>query len=731
MSETQAAGGAPDREAVEAIAHARHGDPFAVLGPHRTNDGVAVRAFLPGASSVEILSRADGAVLAAMDRVDESGFWNGLLRKEQPYKFRVKWDGAAVETEDPYSFAPLLGEMDTYLIAEGRHRDFARVLGAHAVRIEGVDGVRFAVWAPNGRRVSVVGSFNHWDGRRHPMRLGRGGVWELFIPRVMPGAVYKYEIVGPDGDVLPLKADPVAQQTECPPATGSVVPESWEPVWTDAEWMASRDARQRPDAPMSVYEMHAMSWLPESHVSAYDWDDLAARLVPYLQQMHFTHVELMPVMEHPFGGSWGYQPLGQFAPTARLGPPDGFARFVDSCHAADIGVILDWVPAHFPTDAHGLARFDGTALYEHQDPREGFHNDWNTFIYNHGRNEVRAFLIGSALHWLERFHVDAIRVDAVASMLYRDYSRKHDEWVPNIYGGRENLEAIGFFHELSLAMLDRVPGAVMIAEESTAFPNVSRPVSEGGLGFDYKWNMGWMHDSLHYMEEQPVYRRWHHGEITFGLVYAFSERFVLPLSHDEVVYGKGSLIGKMPGDDWQRFANLRAYFGFMWTHPGKKLLFMGGEFAQVREWNHDAGLDWFLLDQPLHRGMQSLVADLNAAYRGTPALHVRDTEASGFRWVVMDDAEQSVFAYLRLGESGDAPVLVVCNFTPMPRQGYRIGVPQAGAWHEIVNTDSAIYGGSNMGNGGVVDAEDVASHGMACSLGLTLPPLATLVLRAS
>ena len=731
MSETRAAGGAPDREAVDAIVHARHGDPFAVLGPHRTNDGVAVRAFLPGASSVEILSRADGTVLAAMDRVDESGFWNGLLRKEQPYKFRVKWDGAVVETEDPYSFAPLLGEMDTYLIAEGRHRDFARVLGAHAVRIEGVDGVRFAVWAPNARRVSVVGSFNHWDGRRHPMRLGRGGVWELFIPRVTPGAVYKYELVGPDGGVLPLKADPVAQQTECPPATGSVVPEPWEPVWTDAEWMASREARQRPDAPMSVYEMHAMSWLPESHVSAYDWDDLAARLVPYLQQMRFTHVELMPVMEHPFGGSWGYQPLGQFAPTARLGSPDGFARFVDSCHAADIGVILDWVPAHFPTDAHGLARFDGTALYEHQDPREGFHNDWNTLIYNHGRNEVRAFLIGSALHWLERFHVDAIRVDAVASMLYRDYSRKHDEWVPNIYGGRENLEAIGFFHELSLAMLDRVPGAVMIAEESTAFPNVSRPVSEGGLGFDYKWNMGWMHDSLHYMEEQPVYRRWHHGEITFGLVYAFSERFVLPLSHDEVVYGKGSLIGKMPGDDWQRFANLRAYFGFMWTHPGKKLLFMGGEFAQVREWNHDAGLDWFLLDEPLHRGMQSLLADLNAAYRGTPALHVRDTEPSGFRWVVMDDADQSVFAYLRLGESGDAPVLVVCNFTPIPRHGYRIGVPLAGAWHEIVNTDAAIYGGSNMGNGGVVDAEDVASHGMACSLGLTLPPLATLVLRAS
>jgi 1,4-alpha-glucan branching enzyme len=485
---------------------------------------------------------------------------------------------------------------------------------------------------------------------------------------------------------------------------------------------------QRADAPMSVYEMHAMSWLPHAERGDFTWEDLADRLIPYIQTMGFTHIELMPIMEHPFGGSWGYQPLGQFAPTSRLGPPEGFAVFVDRAHQAGIGILLDWVPAHFPTDAHGLARFDGTALYEHQDPREGFHQDWNTFIYNLGRNEVRAFLIGSALFWLEKYHVDGLRVDAVASMLYRDYSRKHGEWVPNIYGGRENLEAISFFQELSLAMNERVPGAVMIAEESTAFPNVSRPAAEGGLGFDFKWNMGWMHDSLSYMEEQPVYRKWHHGQLTFGLVYAFSEKFVLPLSHDEVVYGKGSLIRKMPGDDWQKFANLRAYFGFMWTHPGKKLIFMGCEFAQWREWNHDAGLDWFLLDNPMNKGMQSLLCDLNATYRAVPALHVKDVEPSGFRWVIMDDAEQSVYAYLRHGREGDPPALVVCNFTPQPRFGYRIGVPLAGSWREVVNSDAGIYGGSNLGNNGGVQAHHHGCHDLPASLELTLPPLSTIIL---
>ena len=719
----------PDPGAIEAIVQARHGDPFALLGPHAVEGGIAVRAFIPNVDSVELVARDTGLTLGQLKRVHEAGFWAATFPHVPPYRFHITIGDFSFDTEDPYSFPPFLGDVDIYLLAEGRHRDFASILGAHVDEIDGVAGTRFAVWAPNARRVSVVGDFNFWDGRRHPMRMRHGpGVWEIFIPRIGAGTVYKYEIMGPWGDVLPLKADPVAQATEMPPKTGSVVPDPSAHVWADDDWMGQRAALQRADAPMSVYELHAMSWLPNAERGNFSWEDLADRLIPYIQTMGFTHIELMPVMEHPFGGSWGYQPLAQFAPTARLGAPIGFAAFVDRAHQSGIGIILDWVPAHFPTDAHGLARFDGTALYEHQDPREGFHHDWNTYIYNHGRNEVRAFLIGSALFWLEKYHVDAIRVDAVASMLYRDYSRKHDEWVPNQYGGRENLEAISFFRELSEAMIARVPGTLMIAEESTAFPGVSRPAAEGGLGFDFKWNMGWMHDTLHYMEEQPVYRQWHHGEMTFGLVYAFSEKFVLPISHDEVVYGKGSLIGKMPGDDWQKFANMRAYLGFMWTHPGKKLIFMGCEFAQHREWNHDAGLDWFLLDNPMNKGMQTLMCDLNAAYRKIPALHAKDVEPAGFRWVVMNDAEQSVYAYLRFGKDGDPPALVVCNFTPVPRYGYRLGVPHAGLWREAVNTDASLYGGSNLGNGGSVQSEHHASHDLPASLVLTLPPLSTLIL---
>jgi 1,4-alpha-glucan branching enzyme len=721
-----------DAGAIEALVQGRHGDPFSVLGPHVVAGTRLVRAFVPGAESVEIVERATGFAIGTLQRLHPEGLWSGAASGSAPYRLRVVLGGAATEIDDPYSFPPVLGEMDVYLLAEGKHLDFSAALGSHVAEIEGVSGVRFAVWAPNARRVSVVGSFNDWDGRRHPMRMRHGpGVWELFIPGVLPGAVYKYEIVGPYGETLPLKADPVAQQTERPPATGSIVPKPFVPAWTDGEWLANRHAHQGPDAPMSIYELHAMSWLPDSEAQNFTWDDLAGKLVPYVQGLGFTHVELMPIMEHPFGGSWGYQPLAQFAPTARLGEPDGFARFVDRCHAAGIGVLLDWVPAHFPTDAHGLARFDGTALYEHQDPREGFHRDWNTFIYNHGRNEVRTFLIGSALYWLEHFHADGLRVDAVASMLYRDYSRPAGEWVPNRYGGRENLEAISFFQELSRAIAIRVPGAVLIAEESTAFPGVSRPADEGGLGFDYKWNMGWMHDTLHYMAEQPVYRRWHHGEITFGLVYAFSEKFVLPLSHDEVVYGKGSLIRKMTGDHWQRFASLRAYYAFMWTHPGKKLIFMGCEFAQEREWNHDAGLDWFSLDDPLRRGVQTLLGDLNRTYRGNASLYLKDADGAGFRWVVMDDADQSVYAFLRLGGELDPPVLVVCNFTPVPRPHYRIGAPRAGDWEEILNTDAALYGGSNMGNAGMTRADGGPLHGLPASMSLTLPPLATIILRAA
>jgi 1,4-alpha-glucan branching enzyme len=722
--------GAPDRGAIDAILIARHGDPFAVLGPHDVDGMCAIRAFLPDASAVEVIGRDSEQSLTTLERIDPAGFWSGLMPTHIAYRLRITSGDVVWVTEDPYSFGPSLGELDIYLLAEGRHQDVGRTLGAHIIEHEGVAGVRFAVWAPNARRVSVVGTFNNWDGRRHPMRLHIGaGVWEIFIPQVLPGTIYKYEIVGPDNNVLPLKADPVAAAAEKPPATGSIVVEE-DFVWTDEAWLNRRAAAQAPDAPISVYEMHAPSWLLADESGIDGWRQLAERIVPYVQRMGFTHVELMPVMEHPFGGSWGYQPLGQYAPSARMGAPDGFAYLVDRFHEAGIGVILDWVPAHFPTDAHGLARFDGTPLYEHADPREGFHQDWNTYIFNLGRNEVRAFLIGSAVHWLEHYHVDALRVDAVASMLYRDYSRKAGEWVPNQYGGRENLESVSFLQELSRVVRDRFPGAALIAEESTAWPGVTRSADEGGLGFNYKWNMGWMHDTLHYMEEEPINRRWHHDEITFGLVYAFSEKFVLPLSHDEVVYGKGSMIGKMRGDEWQKFANLRAYYGFMWTHPGKKLLFMGAEIAQVREWNHDRSLDWDLLDQPLHAGVQMTVRDLNRLYRETPALHRKDCEGDGFRWVVLDDREQSVFAYLRFGGTDDEPALIVCNFTPVPRLGYRFGVPQGGYWREMLNTDAGIYGGSNVGNSGGVMAEEIECDGFSASLLLTVPPLATVIFKA-
>ncbi len=732
MSDVMVRSGAPDFGAVDAIIHARHGDPFAILGPHEVPGGCAVRSFQPGATAVEVIAAESDRVLGTLDSIDPAGFWSGVIPAAVPYRLRIISRDDVRITEDPYAFGPSLGEVDIYLLAEGRHREIGRTLGAHITRQNGVVGTRFAVWAPNARRVSVVGSFNRWDGRCHPMRHHpASGIWEMFIPRIGAGTIYKYEILGPEGHVLPLKADPVAAAAQKPPETASIVVDD-RFRWTDHAWVEGRRlASGKPDAPISIYEVHAGSWLPESSDGGDVWTQLAEKLVPYVKGMGFTHIEFMPIMEHPFGGSWGYQPLGQFAPSARLGSPENFARLVDRCHQAGLGVILDWVPAHFPGDAHGLVNFDGTHLYEHADPKEGFHQDWNTYIYNLGRNEVRGFLIGSALHWLEHYHVDALRVDAVASMLYRDYSRKQGEWVPNIYGGRENLESVSFLRELSEVVGARCPGSLLIAEESTAWPGVSRPVSEGGLGFDYKWNMGWMHDSLHYMQEESINRRWHHDSLTFGLVYAFSEKFVLPLSHDEVVYGKGSLIGKMPGDPWQTFANLRAYFGFMWTHPGKKLMFMGGEIAQTREWNHDRPLDWGLLDRPEHSGVQTLLRDLNRIYRDHPALHRRDCDGAGFRWVVLQDREQSVFAYLRFGDPGDRPVLVVCNFTPVPRLGYRLGVTQAGGWREIMNTDAGLYGGSNLGNGGWVHAEAQAWGDFPASLSLVLPPLATVIFEAA
>ena len=614
---------------------------------------------------------------------------------------------------------------------EGRHFQLAQVLGAQPLTIGGVNGVRFSVWAPNATRVAVVGDFNSWDRRRHAMRVRHGaGIWELFLPRVAPGSRYKYDIISPDGVHLPWKADPLARQTETPPNTASVVPQPYDHSWHDQKWMSERGKRQAPVAPISIYEVHLSSWLkPDGRTQAGSlWDFAIERLLPYLVEMNFTHVELLPITEHPFGGSWGYQPLSLFAPSARYGPPEGLLRFIDALHGAGIGIILDWVPAHFPTDPHGLARFDGTALYEHLDPREGFHHDWNTYIYNFGRREVQGFLIASALYWLEHFHVDGLRVDAVASMLYRDYSRRQGEWTPNIYGGRENLEAIGFLRHLNAVVSERAPGAIVVAEELTAWPGVSRPISEGGLGFSYKWNMGWMHDTLNYIEKDPIHRQYHHNDLTFGLLYAFTENFILPLSHDEVVYGKRSLIGKMPGDRWQRFANLRAYFGFMWGHPGKKLLFMGGEFAQEREWNHDLELDWELVDEPMHAGVQRVVRDLNRLYLSEPALYSRDNRANGFQWTVGDDKSNSVFAFLRYAES-QAPVLVVSNMTPVARPGYRIGVPLAGGWREIFNSDSARYSGSNVGNDGRVEATANVAHGQPNSLELVLPPLATIYLR--
>lgn len=706
---------------IEAVLRGQHHDPFAVLGPHHGQ----VRVFAPQAAEVEVV---ESGTRRKLDRVSPEGFFCGPAEATD-YRLAMRAGDHAWEVDDPYRFGPVLGEMDEYLIAEGRHRRLYDRLGAHPMTHQGVEGVAFAVWAPNARRVSVVGHFNAWDGRRHPMRKRIGpGVWELFIPGLQPGEIYKYEIVSAHGTRLPLKADPFGFAHEHPPETASVIHGLPQHDWQDKDWMEVRAAKQDRQAPISIYEVHLGSWRRGEGDAVLDYDDLAGELVDYVTRMGFTHVEFLPVSEHPFTGSWGYQPIGLFAPTSRFGPPEGFARLVDRLHGAGIGVIVDWVPAHFPSDAHGLAQFDGTALYEHADPRQGFHQDWNTLIYNFGRREVSNFLQSSALYWLDRFHVDALRVDAVASMLYLDYSRKDGEWIPNEYGGRENLEAISFLRDVNERVVSDQPGAITIAEESTAFPMVSRPVSDGGLGFGFKWNMGWMHDTLGYFRRDAIHRRHHQHDLTFGLVYAFSEDFVLPLSHDEVVHGKGSLIRQMAGDRWQKFANLRAYFGFMWTHPGKKLLFMGGEFAQDREWNHDQSLDWHLLDDPLHKGVQSAVADLNRIYRETPALHRLDCDPEGFEWIDAGDVANSVLVFLRKSDDGSPPAMVVCNLTPQVHYDYRVGAPVAGNWREIFNSDADRYGGSNVGNHGRLTTDDTPWHGRSQSLRLVLPPLATIVI---
>src|ERR1051326_3315444 len=719
-----------ESSALDALLEGRLNDPFAVLGPHLTAKGRIVRAFLPGALSVEARA-GDGALIAPLAAsLTHSGVFSGLLPDDSRYVLRIQWPASVQDTEDPYSFGPWVSDLDIYLFSEGSHWDLPHRFGANVMTVEGVEGVLFAVWAPNAQRVSVAGDFNAWDGRRHIMRLRHSaGVWEIFIPRLRAGERYKFEIAGPDGTLLPLKADPLAKATEHPPATASVVAASWDFHWTDESWMASHKRLQAPDAPMSIYEVHPASWLrPQGDPAGIlDWRGLAQKLIPYVSALGFTHIEFLPIMEHPFGGSWGYQPLSQFSPSARYGEPQEFAHFVDACHRANIGVILDWVPGHFPTDGHGLARFDGTPLYEHADPREGFHHDWNTYIYNFGRREVQGFLIASALYWLGQFHVDGLRVDAVAPMLYRDYSRKEGEWIPNRYGGRENLEAIAFLRRLNGLVSDRAPRALTLADETTAWPGVSASVRDGGLGFSYKWNMGWMHDTLQYLSHEPVHRRWHHNDMTFGLLYAFSERFILPLSHDEVVYGKGSIYGRAPGDSWQKLANLRAYYAFMWTHPGKKLLFMGNEIGQKEEWSHDGEIAWDVLQEHGHAVLQRLVRDLNHFYFRETALHC-DADPAGFRWIVGGDADQSVYAYER-SQPGEKPCISIVNMTPVPREDYRIGVPLAGTWREIMNTDSTFYGGSNLAPGGAIKTEPVPAHGFGQSLVLVLPPLAALILK--
>ncbi len=712
------------------ISFGRHENPFSILGPHKIGGARCVTAFDPGA--VTLAAVVDGKPHPLAPVADAPGVFSGKVPGTKPYLLKGQDDAGGVwEYDDSFRFGPVIGEMDEYLLAEGTHERIWEVLGAHVIDHEGARGTHFAVWAPNARRVSVVGAFNIWDGRRHPMRLrGATGVWEIFVPNVGEGTPYKYEIVGFNGSVLPLKADPVGFGSQHPPENASVVRDISGYGWDDDKWMSKREALNARTAPISVYEVHLGSWrrkIDEGNRSL-SYQELAKELVDYVSEMGFTHIELLPISEFPFDGSWGYQPVGMFAPTIRFGPPHEFRDLIDAAHSKDIGIILDWVPGHFPTDAHGLGRFDGTALYEHADPREGFHQDWSTFIYNYGRVEVANYLVSNALYWLEEFHVDGLRVDAVASMLYRDYSRKDGEWVPNKDGGRENYEAIAMMQRMNVTTYGKVGGIMTIAEESTSFPGVSRPVDAGGLGFGYKWNMGWMNDTLEYIKKEPIHRRYHHHQMTFGMHYAFSENFILPISHDEVVHGKGSMLEKMPGDYSEKFANLRAYYGFMWGHPGKKLLFMGQEFAQGQEWNHNTQLDWGALENESHAGMQKLVRDLNALYRSEPAMHAKDCFEDGFQWIESNAVAESVYAWIRRGDEGDKPVVVICNFTPVERTGWTCGLPLKGRWKEALNTDAGHYGGGNRGNMGEVVATDDGWHGQPASAKVTIAPLSTVFL---
>lgn len=718
-----------DIQEINAIVTSKHHDPFSILGMHDNNGPIEVRTFQPGALEVIVIDASSGKSVATLKKIHDAGFFSGEIpnhKQRFSYRLKVKWNDNERELEDPYSFPPILSDVNIWLLAEGTHTRPYECLGAHQCEIKGIKGTSFAVWAPNALRVSVVGDFNYWDGRCHAMRLRREcGIWEIFIPEIGQGTKYKYEIIDRNGNLLAHHADPYAFAAELRPATASIV----SPLPGKIPINESRQAANALNAPVSIYEVHLGSWRRkiEENNRFLNWKEIEASLIPYVKELGFTHIQLLPISEHPFDGSWGYQPTGLFAPTSRFGSPEEFRQFIQNCHAEGIGVIIDWVPGHFPSDPHGLGYFDGTHLYEYSDPKEGFHQDWNTLIYNYSRYEVRNFLIGNALYWLERFGIDGLRVDAVASMLYRDYSRKHGEWIPNQQGGRENLEAVSFLKRMNEIIGNERPDSVTIAEESTAWPMVSRPPSMGGLGFHYKWNMGWMHDTLEYMKIDPLYRRYHHNEITFSMVYAFNENFILPLSHDEVVHGKGSLLTRMPGDEWQKFANLRLYFAFMYAHPGKKLLFMGNEFAQEQEWNHDISLDWHLLEKGYHKGIQTLIKDLNNIYRSRPALYEIDFDARGFEWIDYHDYEQSILSFMRKGNRENHFVIIVVNFTPVVRNNYKIGVPRHGHYREILNTNSMYYCGDNLGNGdGVVRADDVPAHGRPYSINLTLPPLTTL-----
>ncbi|MBL8237945.1 MAG: 1,4-alpha-glucan branching protein GlgB [Bryobacterales bacterium] len=713
---------------IDAIVGGYHADPFRILGPHAIGDEWVVRAFLPHAASAAI-QLSNGRV--EMERLHPAGFFAvQLLGAPHKYKLAIQSVYGHEEViDDPYRFGPIITNFDLHLHTEGTLHRAWETFGAHPQVIDGVSGVRFAVWAPSALNVTVTGIFNDWDTRRHPMRLRDGGVWELFIPGIQSGDVYKYRVKSQYNDYEQLKCDPYAFRAEVPPKTASVVHRWTGYQWNDGAWMSQRANTHWLEAPMSVYEVHLESWMKNDLGDPLSYRQLAHTLVEYVRRLHYTHIELMPIMEHPYSGSWGYQVTGFFAATSRFGTPEDFMFFIDACHQAGIGVLLDWVPGHFPKDAHGLAWFDGTALYEHADPRQGEHRGWGTNVFNYGRNEVRTFLVSNAIFWLEQFHIDGLRVDAVASMLFLDYGREADgDWIPNQFGGRENLDAVEFLKQFNIAA-HRVPGAITIAEESTSFGAVTHPVYMGGLGFTMKWNMGWMHDMFNYFKLEPIFRRFNQTNITFSLLYAFTENFLLPISHDEVVHGKSSLIGKMPGDEWQRFANVRAFLGYMYGHPGKKLLFMGQELGPYEEWNWQTQIRWELLDYDFHRRLQALVAELNKLYKSEPALYEVDNSHTGFEWIDFRDVDASVIAFQRRAKNPEDFLVFVCNFTPVPRYQYRIGVPRDGNYTELLNTDSNIFGGSNMGNFGWRNADPIKSHGHNFSLSLTLPPLSVVIFK--